>query len=430
MRFCKRLASQEGFTITFANIASIHNMIEEARIKEAETIRPEEDGNEGGGEGRKEKLDIRRVCLPFHFDIPKMSNSDKKVEAFFGALSGLAPHIEELLEKLMNAEPPTANLSGLLYIHYILQGTLALNTVLEVLSNKEQAKDGDFATNLAGLPTLTKGDLLDFIDNNPFVYKVYVEALQQSREKSLAIAVNTFEELERDAMTVDFGIPIFAVGPLVDSLDKEYSTSMWREDQDWMKWLDSQSTRSVLYISFGSLAALTKAQYEEIVAGLLSSEIHFLWVVRPDLVTGTSYEDISNEINLKSNDKGHIISWAPQTRVLAHPAIGGFLTHCGWNSTIEAISNGVPMICFPYISDQFMNATLIKKVWQVGLGFEIFNEIGIIDRSEIERIVKLLMQEGSNSLHVNTKHYQRHSLESLQSTGMSSKSIKHLASLV
>ncbi|KAI5057033.1 hypothetical protein GOP47_0028851, partial [Adiantum capillus-veneris] len=396
MRFCKRLASQEGFTITFANVAPIHNMIEEARIKEAETIRPEEDGNERGGgrpdaNGKEKELDIRKVCLPFDFDIPKMSNSDKKVEAFFGALSGLAPHIEELLEKLMNAEPPvtcivsdmlmtgptqpaveklgiprisfqTANLSGLLYTHYILQGTLALKTVLEVLSNKEQAKDGDFATNLAGLPTLTKGDILDFIDNNPFVYKVCVEALQQSREKSLAIAVNTSEELERDAMSADFGIPIFAVGPLVDSLDKEFNTSMWREDQNWMKWLDKQSSRSVLYISFGSLAVLTKAQYEEIVAGLVSSKTHFLWVVRHDLVVGASYEDISNEITLKSNGKGCTVNWAPQTRVLAHPAIGGFFTHCGWNSTIEAISNGVPMLCFPYNADQFLNATLIKKV--------------------------------------------------------------------
>ncbi|MCO5548445.1 hypothetical protein L7F22_001901 [Adiantum nelumboides] len=181
--------------------------------------------------------------LPNEWPVKDMANSDKQFEAFFGALYRLAPHIEELLEKLVNADAPVtcvisdilmtaptqsaaqkfgipriafqpASLSILLFTHYILKGTVPLSRVMEVLSNKEKVKDDILATELSGLPTLKNGDILDFIDNNPFLYQLYVDALQESQMKSLAIAVNTFEELERDALRVDFGVPIYAVGPL------------------------------------------------------------------------------------------------------------------------------------------------------------------------------------------------------------------------
>ncbi|MCO5548448.1 hypothetical protein L7F22_001905 [Adiantum nelumboides] len=464
MRFCKKLACEQGFTITFANIESIHNLIEESNKQETEPSRQEEEeaGKVTQAERttlKEKKLDIRRASLPFDFNIPDMANSDKQFEAFFGALYRLAPHIEELLEKLMNADAPVtcvisdilmtaptqsaaqkfgipriafqpASLSILLFTHYILKRTVPLSRVLEVLSNKEKVKDDILATELSGLPTLKNGDILDFIDNNPFLYQLYVDALQESQMKSLAIAVNTFEELERDALSVDFGVPIYAVGPLVDSLDKESSTSMWREDKQWTKWLDQQSDCSVLYISFGSLAPLSKLQYEEFVAGLVSSQQCFLWVIRPDLVKGFSYTEISNDITSKSNGKGYTVTWVPQTTVLAHPAIGGFLTHCGWNSTIEAISIGVPMLCFPYIADQFMNAAFIKEVWQVGLGFKASDESGVIERSEVERVVKLLMQQEGNVQRENARHYRNCSLKSLESGGVSLENIKLLAGLV
>ncbi|MCO5548446.1 hypothetical protein L7F22_001910 [Adiantum nelumboides] len=465
MRFCKKLACEQGFTITFANIESIHNIIEEFNKQEAKPSRQEEKEEVGKGGGkvtqaeRTKKLDIRRASLPFDFNIPDMANSDKQFEAFFGALYRLAPHIEELLEKLMNADPPvtcvisdilmtaptqsaaqkfgipriafqTHSLSVLLFTQYVLKGTVPLSRVLEVLSNMEKVKDDILATELSGLPTLKNRDILDFIDNNPFLYQVYIDTLRESQEKSLAIAVNTFEELERDALRVDFGVPIFAVGPLVDSLDKESSTSMWREDQQWTKWLDQQPDCSVLYISFGSLAPLSKLQYEEFVAGLVSSQQCFLWVFRPDLVKGLSYTEISSDINRKSNGKGYTVTWVPQTTVLAHPAIGGFLTHCGWNSTIEAISLGVPMLCFPYISDQFMDAAFIKEVWQVGLGFKASDETGVIERSEVERVVKLLMQQEGNFQRENARHYRNLSLKSLESRGVSLENIKLLAGLV
>ncbi|MCO5603627.1 hypothetical protein L7F22_057778 [Adiantum nelumboides] len=163
------------------------------------------------------------------------------------------------------------SLSILLFTQYILKGTVPLSRVLEVLSNKEKVKDDIFETELSGLPTLKNGDLLDFIDNNPFILQLYVDTKRESQMKYLAIAVNTFEELERDASSVDFGVPIYAVGPLADSLDKESSTSIWREDRLWTKWLDQQPDCSVLYISFGSLAPLSNSQYEEFVAGLVSS---------------------------------------------------------------------------------------------------------------------------------------------------------------
>ncbi|MCO5548447.1 hypothetical protein L7F22_001904 [Adiantum nelumboides] len=213
MRFCKKLACEQGFTITFANIESIH-IIEESNKQEAEPSRREDEKEAGKGGGKfstlKEKgLDIRRASLPFDFNIPDKANSHKQFEALFGALCGLAPHIEELLGKLMNADPPvtcvisdvlmtaptqsaaqkfgipriafqTHSLSVLLFTHYFLKGTVPLSRVLEVLSNMEKVKNDILATELSGLPTLKNRDILDFIDNNPFLYLVYFYTLRES----------------------------------------------------------------------------------------------------------------------------------------------------------------------------------------------------------------------------------------------------------
>ena len=135
-------------------------------------------------------------------------------------------------------------------------------------------------------------------------------------------------------------------------------------------WLDSQDQGSVLYVCFGSeLNVLSHDQLHEIALGLESSGHRFLWVVKDDQHTGRAeWLPEGYEERLKGEGKSVIFrGWAPQMQALNHPAIGGFLTHCGWNSTVEAVSSGVPMLGWPLLWDQFMNERMIVEVLGIGV---------------------------------------------------------------
>ncbi|PRQ46040.1 putative UDP-glucuronosyl/UDP-glucosyltransferase [Rosa chinensis] len=121
-----------------------------------------------------------------------------------------------------------------------------------------------------------------------------------------------------------------------------------------MKWLDSKEAGSVVYVSFGSLANLKKEKMEELAWGLNNSNYHFLWVIKEsekEKLPINFFEEIS--------EKGLVVSWCSQLQVLAHKAVGCFVTHCGWNSILEALSLGVPMVAVPQWADQTTNANTL-----------------------------------------------------------------------
>lgn len=210
---------------------------------------------------------------------------------------------------------------------------------------------------------------------------------------------NAIEELEPKVCN---GIPKFQpMGPLIpsaflgeeDSHDTRTGTSFWKED-DCTQWLDMQPHSSVVYVSFGSLTKFSIAQIQEIALGLLASKHRFLWVVRPDSVI----EDVTNVLEAlpegfadEAKEQGQIISWAPQAAVLAHPAVCGFFSHCGWNSTLESICTGVPLLGWPHMFDQVTNCWLAANEWKIGVALKT-DEDNKTDRREVERAVRLLME--------------------------------------
>lgn len=217
-------------------------------------------------------------------------------------------------------------------------------------------------------------------------------AVATAFNKSTAVIVNTMGFLERAAIEKTqeyFKASIYPIGPFHKHVENSTKcNSLFEEDPTCIAWLNQHPQKSVLYVSFGSLASMSEKDLLETAMGLVQSNQPFLWVVRPKMILGGREwaEILPRCLIERIKEAGLIVAWAPQREVLGHGSIGGFWTHCGWNSTIEGICEGVPMICRPFFGDQFWNAKYISKVWVIGMELE-----SEIERENVERIVKELM---------------------------------------
>ncbi|XP_052180295.1 7-deoxyloganetic acid glucosyltransferase-like [Diospyros lotus] len=231
--------------------------------------------------------------------------------------------------------------------------------------------------------------------SDPLLQYIQFETRQSTRAK--AVILNTFEDLEGPILSQTRSqIPnLFTIGPLHSHLKArldgaatpQSSTSFWEEDWSCMKWLDAQPPKSVLYVSFGSITVLTKDQFMEFWHGLVNSRQRFLWVIRPESVSGGGQGNIPAELLEGTRERGCMVGWAPQEAVLSHQAVGGFWTHSGWNSTMESIAAGVPMICWPYFADQMINSRFVGEVWKLGLDMK-----DLCDREVVEKMIRDLME--------------------------------------
>ncbi|KAG8100223.1 hypothetical protein GUJ93_ZPchr0013g34813 [Zizania palustris] len=218
------------------------------------------------------------------------------------------------------------------------------------------------------------------------------------RASASGVVVNTFDAIEVSELAkiqTELSQPAFAVGPL-HKLSPAAATAaehnfLHAPDRSCLAWLDAHPPRSVLYVSLGSVACVDRGVFDEMARGLAGSGVPFLWVIRPGSVRGAA-EDVPPLPAGLDMSRGKVVPWAPQTDVLAHPAIGGFWTHCGWNSTLESVYEGVPMLAQPCFADQTVNARYVTHQWGVGL------ELGeVFDRERVAEAVRKLMvgQEGA-----------------------------------
>ncbi|XP_072959568.1 UDP-glycosyltransferase 82A1 [Typha angustifolia] len=192
------------------------------------------------------------------------------------------------------------------------------------------------------------------------------------------------------------GTRILEVGPLlannsnkhVDEVNQQSNPSMWDADLSCIEWMDKQPPQSVIYVSFGSwVGPIGPAEIEELARGLAATGRPFLWVLKDEHAwrggLPTGYVDTVA-------GRGKVVEWAPQESVLRHRAVGCYLTHCGWNSTLEAILHGQRMLCYPISGDQFVNCAYIVEVWGIGM------RLGSTNRSVVEECIERVMggQEG------------------------------------
>lgn len=228
---------------------------------------------------------------------------------------------------------------------------------------------------IAGMPTLRLGDISSFVRTlDPHCFALRVEEDEaNSCARARGVILNTFEDLEHDVLAAlrDEFPRVYTIGPLAAASAAAAAAgglSLWEEDSECVAWLDAQADGSVLYVSFGSLAVLSLEQVAELAWGLAASDRPFLWAVRPGLVAGDRGADALPEGFLAATGgRCFIAEWCAQEQVLRHRAVGGFLTHSGWNSTAESIWAGVPMVCWPGFADQYINCRYACEEWGIGL---------------------------------------------------------------
>lgn len=239
----------------------------------------------------------------------------------------------------------------------------------------------------------------DDLQNNLSIQLFKTESQENSRAHGLIL--NTYEELDGTVLSHMRKIcpNLYTIGPLHAHLKTKQtkisptcfsistSSSLLKEDMSCLTWLDAQPSKSVIYVSFGSIVTLTKQQLMEFWHGLVNSGSKFLWVIRPDTIINAGGWDWEISEGTKERGGWYIVEWAPQEKVLEHEAIGGFLTHSGWNSCLGSIYAGVPMICWPYFVDQQVNSRFVSEVWKIGLDMKDVS----CDRVVVEKMVRELM---------------------------------------
>ncbi|KAI4991888.1 hypothetical protein ZWY2020_040274 [Hordeum vulgare] len=224
---------------------------------------------------------------------------------------------------------------------------------------------------------------------------------EQTRD--VKVLVNTLDQLEPAALAaMREHMDVFAVGPMVGSSAEARIHLFNHAGADktrYMEWLGAQPERSVVYVSFGSIWTYSEQQMEEIADGLRRCGRPYLLVVRKD----GRQEDVSRCLeDVVKEGKGMVVEWCDQPEVLSHPSVGCFVTHCGWNSTLEAMALGVPVVAAPSMFDQPTNAMLIEEEWAAGVRGDR-NGDGIFAGAELARCVELVMGDGARALEVRTK---------------------------
>lgn len=267
-------------------------------------------------------------------------------------------------------------------------------------SDENFMNDGTMYTPIPGVPGMINMRLKDFptlirTDNRSDIMLNFMSEEAQNCLKSSAIILNTFDELEHEVLeAISVRSPkIYTIGPL--SLLEKHTplsraeslrSSLWKEDSKCLGWLDKRRKNSVLFVSYGSITVMSDQHFKEFAWGLANSKHPFLWVVRPDMVMGNS-GILSEEYYEEIENRGLMVNWCPQDQVLSHPSVGAFLTHCGWNSTLESIGGGKPVICWPFFDEQPTNCLYLCNVW--GIGIEISRDV---KRDEVTMLAKKMME--------------------------------------
>ncbi|KAL5546139.1 hypothetical protein UlMin_005826 [Ulmus minor] len=438
-----KLASN-GFTITFINTVSIHHQIINSQPQNTSN----NDGDIFAGV-RKSGLDIRYMTIndgfPLGFD--RSLNHDQFWEGFRHVFSA---HVDDLVGKVVGSDPTLSCLISdtffvwpsmiakkynLVNISFWTEPALVFNLYYHMDLLRQNGHFASLGNNredpihyIPGVEAIEPKDLTSYLQATDIftpVHKIIYKAFEDVKRADFII-YNTVQELESKTISaLQENQPTYAIGPIFPSgfTKSPVATSLWSES-DCTQWLDAKSHGSVLYVSFGSYAHASKKDIEEIAYGLLLSKVNFIWVLLPDIVSSeeTSVLSVGFEDEIKTNGRGLIVPWCCQIGVLSHPSIGGFLTHCGWNSILESVWCGVPLLTFPLLTDQFTNRKLAVDDWKIGVN--LGNRCSITRDEVANNISRLMCGKSSDELRKNIKEVRKKMENALARNGSSKKNLK------
>ncbi|KAF5768364.1 putative crocetin glucosyltransferase [Helianthus annuus] len=413
LRFANRLINL-GVDVTFSTSESVIRRIDTQTSHHGLTFAPFSDGHHNG-------LQPTTTLQQFFSDFS--TNGASSVTDIISSAAAAGHRFDHLVyTTVVPWAPKVANEHNLKSTLLWCQPTIVLDIYYYYFNGYQDLiscnnNNPTFPIDLPGLPSLIIADLPSFMKSScpkeedyvlPFM-KEHIDALKISPR----ILVNTFDELEMEPLRAIENLVMLPVGPLVPS-NNSFSCDLFEKPkEDYINWLNTQPKSSVVYVSFGSMATLSldQAQVEEMASGLVESGRPFLWVIRDSDQVGK----LSNIEVLKK--QGMIVSWCSQVEVLNHQAVGCFLMHGGWNSTVEALAAGVPIVAFPLWADQWTNAKMIADVWKAGVKVKQRDGDGMVEGKEIKRCVEMVIEDGE--MRRNAKKWRELARQALSNGGSS-----------
>ncbi|CAO2817439.1 unnamed protein product [Amaranthus hypochondriacus] len=283
-----------------------------------------------------------------------------------------------------------------------------------------------------GLPNIQVNNP-DSDSNKKSIHPIIRMVISHMKNIHLAdwVLFNSFDHLEDEVVKWMSNIwHVKTIGPTIPSVyldkrveyDVDYGFNMYKvNNESCMSWLNAQHVASVVYVSFGSAASLSIEQIFEIAEALKQIPNNFLWVVRE-----TEQKKLPKDFINETSEKGLVLSWCPQLDVLAHEAVGCFITHCGWNSTIEALSFGVPMLAMPQFMDQMVDAHFVDQVWGVGIKPKE-NENKLVTCDEIKHSLEEIMHgQKAGKIKENVKKWKSLAIKAVNIGGSSDNNIDEI----
>lgn len=189
---------------------------------------------------------------------------------------------------------------------------------------------------------------------------------------------------------------VLPIGPICRHGQLPKSVSFWEEDLSCLKWLAKQKNNSVIYISFGSwVSPIGEAKLKNLALALEASGRPFIWVLRSTWREGLPLGFLERVVN---QGRGIVVSWAPQKQILQHQNVACYITHCGWNSILEALQFQKKLLCYPVAGDQFVNCAYVVQVWRVGLKLNGF------EPKDVEQVLARLIQDNEMDTRLRKLH--------------------------
>ncbi|XP_022859625.1 UDP-glycosyltransferase 90A1-like [Olea europaea var. sylvestris] len=390
-RLLRRRAIDVTIFTTAGNSPCIRAILHDTDIKLVELPFPQEIDGVPPGVENTDKLPSMASFLPFAIATKYMQHDFEK------AIQNLQPVSCIISDTFLGWTQQSAAKFGIPRLVFSGMGIFS-TTVCQIMNrDRPQARavspDSPFLIPDFPKLKLTRNDfdppLCEIDPTGPWVDFMAEQIL--AKVKSHGLIVNSFNELESsyvDYWNKKMGPKAWCVGPLC--LAKPPSTAAL-EKPLYIQWLDDKSAKGeiVLYVSFGTQAEVSEEQLHEIAKGLEKSQVSFLWVLR-----SKGLENLKGfEERVKT--RGLIVKeWVDQVEILNHNAIKGFLSHCGWNSVMESLSANVPILAFPMMAEQHLNARLVAE--EIGVGLRIMPSSGsirgFVAAEELEQMVKELME--------------------------------------